>query len=185
MEKEGIIEKVTEPIEWCAPMVPVVKKIRICVYLKRLNEAVIREISMMPNLDDVSPKLAGAKYFFKLNASSGFYQVPLHEDSWKLTTFITPLGRFCFKRVPFGITSAPEIFQREMSTLLHGLEGTEVIMDDILIYGKTSEEHNTHLKKTLDRILESGLKLNRDKCAFERTQITYFGQWELVQIQRE
>ena len=176
MEKEGIIEKVTEPTEWCAPMVPVVKKngkIRICVDLKRLNEAVKKENFMLPNLDDVSPKLAGAKYFSKLDASSGFYQVPLHEDSWKLTTFITPLGRFCFKRVPFGITSAPEIFQREMSTLLHGLEGTEVIMDDILIYGKTREEHNTRLKKTLDRILESGLKLN--KCEFEHTQITYFG----------
>ena len=128
---------------------------------------------MLPNLDDVLPKLAGAKYFSKLDASSGFYQVPLHEDKWKLTTFITPLGRFCFKRVPFGITSAPEIFQHEMSTLLHGLKGTEVIMDDILIYGKTREEHNTRLKKTLDRILESGLKLN--KCEFEHTQITYFG----------
>ena len=101
---------------------------------------------MLPNLDDVLPKLAGAKYFSKLDASIGFYQVPLHEDKWKLTTFITPLGRFCFKKVPFGITSAPEIFQHEMSTLLHGLKGTEVIMDDILIYGKTREEHNTRLK---------------------------------------
>ncbi|XP_062607979.1 uncharacterized protein LOC134269786 [Saccostrea cucullata] len=166
MEEEGIIQKVTEPTEWCAPMVPVVKKngkIRICVDLKKLNEAVIRGNFMLPNLDDVSPKLVGAKYFSKLDASSGFYQVPLHEDSWKLTTFITQLSRFCFKRVPFGITSASEIFQREMSTLLHGLEGTEVIMDDILIYGKTREEHDTRLKKTLDRIIESGLKLNKKK----------------------
>ena len=80
MEKEGIIEKVTEPTEWCAPMVPVVKKngkIRICVDLKRLNEAVKKENFMLPNLDDVSPKLVGAKYFSKLDASSEFYQVPL------------------------------------------------------------------------------------------------------------
>ena len=78
-------------------MVPVVKKngkIRICVDLKRLNKAVKRKKKiMLPNLDDVLPKLAGAKYFSKLDASSGFYQVPLHEDKWKLTTFITPLGR--------------------------------------------------------------------------------------------
>ncbi|XP_060064740.1 uncharacterized protein K02A2.6-like [Ylistrum balloti] len=114
METEGIIEKVIEPTDWCAPMVPVVKKngnVRICVDLKKLNEGVKREILMLPTLDDIAPKPTGAKVFSKLDASSGFYQIPLHPDSSKLTTFITPFGRFCFRRVPFGITSAPEIFQ--------------------------------------------------------------------------
>jgi hypothetical protein len=178
MEKEGIIEKVTEPTEWCAPMVPVVKKngkIRICVDLKKLNEAVKRENFMLPNLDDISPKLVGAKYFSKLDASSGFYQMPLHTDSSRLTTFITPFGRFCFTRIPFGITSAPEIFQREMTSMLSGLDGTEVIIDDILVYGKTLDEHNSRLEKTLERIQESGLKLNKDKCEFRKPQLEYFG----------
>lgn len=76
MEREGIIQKFTEPTDWCAPMVPVVKKnvkIRVCVNLKKLNVAVKREHFMLPNLDDISPKLVGTKYFSKLDASSGFY----------------------------------------------------------------------------------------------------------------
>ena len=64
---------------------------------------------------------------------TGFYQIPLDSESKKLTTFITPFGRYCFQRVPFGITSAPEIFQRKMAELLQGIGGVVVIMDDILI----------------------------------------------------
>lgn len=178
LENEGIIEKIHQPTDWCAPMVPVLKKngnVRICVDLKRLNEAVKREHYMLPNLDDVAPKLAGAKVFSKLDASSGFYQIPLHPDSCKLTTFITPMGRYCFKRVPFGITSAPEIFQRKMTELITGLEGTEAIIDDVLIYGTNREEHDKRLEAVIRRIHESGLKLNRDKCEFRKGEVEYFG----------
>ena len=80
LETEGIIEKVEKPTDWCAPMVPVLKKngnVRICVDLKKLNEAVKREHFMLPNLDVISPKLAGSSLFFNLDASSGFYQIPL------------------------------------------------------------------------------------------------------------
>ena len=118
---------------------------------------------MLPNLDDISPKLTGAKYFSKLDASSGFYQIPLDPDSFELTTFITPMARYCFKRVPFGITSAPEIFQRKMTELLRNLQGTEVIIDDILIYGTSKEEHDTRLNSVLQTIYDSGLKLNPRK----------------------
>jgi hypothetical protein len=83
--------------------------------LKKINNSIKRENYMLPNLEDISPKLAGSTVFSKLDASSGFYQIPLHPDSSKLTTFITPMGRFCFKRVPFGISSGPEIFQRKMT----------------------------------------------------------------------
>lgn len=78
---------------------------------------------MLPNLDDTAPKLKGAKYFSKLDASSGFYQIPLHKDSCELTSFITPMGRYCFKIVRFGITSAPEIFQRKMTKIPTDLKG--------------------------------------------------------------
>ena len=109
----GVIRKVTEPTEWCAPMVPVVKrngKIRICVDLRQLNKAVLRENYTLPNLSDISPKLAEAKVFSTLDAESGFWQIPLEPSSQLFTTFMTPFGRFAFCRVPFGITSAPEIF---------------------------------------------------------------------------
>jgi len=78
--------------------------------MKKLNEAVKRERYILPTLEDVAPKLARAKVFSKLDASSGYWQIPLHPDSTKLITFITPMGRFCFRCLPFGITSAPEIF---------------------------------------------------------------------------
>ena len=111
----------------------------ICVDLRKLNSAVKREHIMLPNLKDISPKLRGSKIFSKLDAVSGFNQIPLDEESRLLTTFITPFGRFCFKRLPFGISSAPEIFQRRMTELLGNIEGVQVIIDDILIHCRTME----------------------------------------------
>ena len=175
----GIIEHVTGPTDWCAPMVPAEKKnkdqVRVCVDLKRLNKAVKRELYVLPTLEDIAPKLAGAKVFSALDASSGFWQIPLDPDSQKLTTFITPMGRFCFRRLPFGISSAPEIFQRLMTELLSGHEGVVVVMDDILVYGADEEEHNRRLNAVLQTIRRSGLKLNKAKCQFNKSEIGYFG----------
>lgn len=175
----GIIEEVTNPTDWCAPMVPAPKRnndqVRVCVDLKRLNKGVKRERYILPTLDDITPKLAGAKVFSTLDASSGFWQIPLDPSCQRLTTFITPMGRFCFKRLPFGITSAPEIFQRLMSNLLKGLEGTVVVMDDILVFGSSEEEHDRRLNAVLQTIKASGLKLNRAKCHFRKTELQFFG----------
>ena len=126
MVESGVIRSETEPTDWCAAMVPVIKKtgtVRICVDLKQLNTAVRREHHMLPSLEDIAPELAGSKVFSTLDAASGFWQIPIYEDSQLLTTFITPFGRYAFCRLPFGISSAPEIFQRKMSTLLEGLDG--------------------------------------------------------------
>ena len=127
LKAAGVIEEITKPTPWCAPMVPVLKKsgaVRICVDLKRLNLSVERERYILPTLQDLTSRLAGATVFSSLDAASGFYQIPLHEDSQELTTFITPMGRYCYRRLPFGITSAPEIFMRKMNELLQGLDGT-------------------------------------------------------------
>ena len=141
MKNEGIIEEVKEPTDWCAPMVPVLKKngkVRIFVDLKKLNEAVKRERFMSPILEDVAPKRSGAKVFFSTpDAANGFYKLPLDEESSKLTTFITPMGRFCFRRLPFGISSASAIFQKKMTDILDNQDGAETCMDDILIFGST------------------------------------------------
>ena len=95
----GVIEEITEPTEWCAPMVPMPRKdgrVRICVGLNRLNKAVQREKYILPTLDDILPKLAGSSMFSLLDAATGFWQIPLDKDSAKLTTFITPFGRYFF-----------------------------------------------------------------------------------------
>ncbi len=102
-----VITPVTEPTVWCAPVVVVPKKndqVRICVDLTKLNEAVLRERHMLPSVDHSLGQIAGAKYFSKLDANSGFHQIPLTESSRSLTTFITPFGRFMYKRLPFGIS---------------------------------------------------------------------------------
>ena len=112
-------------------MVPVQKsngKLRICVDLRKLNSAVTRARFVLPTLEDVAPKLAGARYFSKLYASSGFWQIPLHPESAKLTTFITPFRRFCFKRLPFGITCAPEIFQGLMTDFFFTIQTLTLLM---------------------------------------------------------
>ena len=178
MVTSEVIRAVTEPTDWCSAMVPVVKKngtVRICVDLKRLNVAVRREHLMLPSLEDISPKLAGSKVFSTLDAASGFWQIPLDESSQLMTTFITPFGRYAFRRLPFGISSAPEIFQRKMSSLLEGLSGVEVIMDDILVYGRDLEEHDACLTAVMRRIDGSGLKLNPSKCVVRQSELRYFG----------
>ena len=129
-------------------MVPVVKKsgkIRICVDFKKLNAAVKRAIYMLPNLEDIAHKLANATVFSSLDAASGNFQIPLEQSSELLTTCMTPYGRFCFKRVPMGISCAPEIFQHKMSELLSNHEGCEVIMDDTIVYGRDHAEHYKRL----------------------------------------
>ncbi|XP_054874059.1 uncharacterized protein K02A2.6-like [Amphiprion ocellaris] len=160
-------------------MVPVLKKAtgkaRICVDFKRLNEAVKREHYILPMTDEITAKLSGATLFTSLDAASGFFQIPLHPDSCKLTTFITPFGRFQFKRLPFGITSAPEIFQRKMIETLQGLEGVEVFMDDIVVHGTTEAEHDSRLEKVMQRIEAAGLKLNREKCLFKQKELRFLG----------
>ena len=149
MERLGVIVKETSPTDWCSPMVVVRKsdgKLRICVDLKRLNTATQRERYMLPTIDDILHTLDDAQVFSKLDASSGYWQLRLHEDSSKLTTFIAPFGRFRFIRLPFGICSASEIFQREMSEVLHGLAGMSVYQDDIIVSGKDVEEYDDRLK---------------------------------------
>ena len=178
MEAMGVIEKVTEPTPWVAGMVVVPKKsgsIRICVDLKPLNESVQREVHPIPKVDETLAQLAGAKVFSKLDANSGFWQIPLEEKSKLLTTFVTPFGRYCFNKLPFGISSAPELFQRRMNTILEGLEGYVDLIDDLLIYGKDQAEHDARLHAALKRLADANVTLNQDKCAFSQRSINFLG----------
>ena len=179
MEQLGVIAKVEVPTDWCAGMVVVPKpdgNVRICVDLTKLNESVCRERHILPAVDQTLAQLAGAQVFTKLDANSGFWQIPLSANSALLTTFLTPFGRYCFHRLPFGITSAPEHFQRRMSALLEGLEVVVCLMDDILVYGKNQEEHDERLLKVLQRLETAGLTLNREKCKFSQTLVKFLGQ---------
>ncbi|KAL6483813.1 hypothetical protein MHYP_G00086850 [Metynnis hypsauchen] len=179
MEANDIIQKVSQPTEWCAPMVPAPKKsgkVRICADLKRLNKAVKRERFILPTAEEIIAGLSGSTVFSSLDATAGFWQIPLDKDSQRLTTFIMPFARYCFKRLPFGITSAPEIFQRKMVETLEGLQGVSVYMDDIIIHGKDMTEHDERLQRVLERLESAGLKLNAEKCVLRQRKLHFLGQ---------
>ena len=117
----------------------------------KLNESVRHERHQMPSVEYTLGQLSGAGIFSKLNANSGFWKVPLADESALLTTFITPFVRFCFKRLPFGIPSAPEHFQRRMSAILEGIDGVLCQMDDILIFGATQSQHDERIREVLKK----------------------------------
>ncbi|KAJ8375467.1 hypothetical protein SKAU_G00060470 [Synaphobranchus kaupii] len=144
MEQQGVISKVEEPTEWCAPMVVVPRRtgrgVRICTDLTVLNKSMMRERHPLPSVENTLGQLAGAKVFSKLDANAGFGQIPIAKESALLTTFITPFGRYCYNRLCFGILSAPEHFQKRMQQILEGLEGVLCQTDDVLIWGATQIE---------------------------------------------
>ncbi|XP_025116120.1 uncharacterized protein K02A2.6-like [Pomacea canaliculata] len=178
MQETGIIEEITEPTDWCSPIVPVMKKsgsIRICVDYKKLNTAVKRERYTLPTLEDILHKLSESAVYSKLDATSGFYQIPLDPDSAKLTTFITPCGRYFFKRLPFGISSAPEIFQRTMETILKDVPNIICYFDDILVYSENEQAHEKHLERVMKTLASANLKLNYEKCELRKHEIEFLG----------
>ena len=135
--------------------------IHICVDLKPLNESVLREVHPLPKVDDTLAQLAGAVVFSKLHdANSRFWQIPLAKTSGHLTTFIISFGRYCFNKMPYVISSAPEHFQKRMSKILSGLDGVLCQMDDILSHRCSQEEHDRRLVVALKRIQSSGVTLN-------------------------
>ena len=179
MEAMDVISKVDGPTDWCAGMVAVPKKsgdARICVDLKALNNNVMREVYPIPTVEETLAQVTGATVFSKLDANSGYWQIPLSESSKHLTTFVTPSGRYCFNRLPFGISSASEIFHKRMSRILAGCKGVLVHHDDVLVYGATQQEHDANLLVALKRLEKANVTLNPDKCKFSRTSIDFLGQ---------
>lgn len=177
LEEDDIIRPVTTPTDWCAPIVVVPKqkdKVRLCVDLTKLNESVKREKFPLPTTDQLLAQLSGATVFSKLDCNSGFHQIPLHEDSQELTTFITPFGRYCYKRLPFGISSGPEVFHREMTHLLAGIPGVICDIDDVLISGRNQQEHDSRVRTVLQRMKAAGVTLN-EKCDFSASSIKFLG----------
>ena len=178
MEDLDVIQKVEHPTKWVNSLLIVRKKngkLRLCIDPRDLNRAIKRAHYPMKTIDDVVTRMPNAKVFSALDANSGFWQIALHPDSWDLCTFNTPFGRYCFKRLPFGIKSAPEIFQQVMSGIFDDLEGVEVVMDDILVWGETVEQHDERLERVLLRAKENNIKFNRSKCKFRVNEVSYLG----------
>lgn len=177
LKKLHIIEQVDLPTEWVSPIVVVQKnsKIRLCVDYTHLNKAVLRSHFPIGKVETILAQIKGSNYFSKLDTNSGFYQIKLCPESQLLTTFITPFGRFYFKRLPFGITCAPEYFSILLNKILSGLDGVISHIDDILIHAPTLEQHNKILLEVLKRIKQEGITLNKEKCVFASQSLVFLG----------
>ena len=153
MVKEKVIAKVNQPTKWVNSMVAAEKKnsnrLRICIDPRNLNAAIQREHYQLPTIEEITSRLAGAKYFSKVDANSGYWQIPLDEESSYLTTFGTPFGRFRFLRLPFGLNCAQEVYHKRVHEMFDDMEGVETDIDDVLIFGRTKEEHDRNLKAVL------------------------------------
>lgn len=178
MVKMGVLTRVSEPTEWVNSMVTVVKpsgELRVCLDPRNLNQAICREHFPMKTIDSVLSKVKNAQYFSVFDASSGYWQLKLSEQSSKYCTFNTPYGRFRYLRMPFGINCAAEIFQRRMSALFENIEGVEVVVDDILIWGCSEMEHDARIRRVMEIVRKHNVKLNKEKCKFKKQQVSYLG----------
>ena len=178
--RSKIIEPVSKPTPWISSMLAVLKKngkIRICLDPKDLNKAILQENYPMPTIEDIATRLHGAKVFSVLDAKNGFWHVKLDEESSHLTTFHTPFGRYHWCRMPFGISSAPEVFKRRMHKLIEGLSGIEVVAG----FGDTLEEalrdHNKNLVAFLQRCSASGVKLAMEKLQLCLEEVPLIGHY--------
>ena len=176
--QEGILQPI-ELSEWAAPIVPVVKPdqcIRICGDFRlTVNQALETERYPLPKIEDILASLAGGERFTKLDLSKAYLQVQLDEASRKFMVINTHKGLFQYTRMPFGVSSAPSIFQRIMDSVLQGIPKVIVYIDDILITGSTDKEHLETLEKVLYKLKEAGIHLNKDKCFFLQESVVYLG----------
>ena len=188
MVKDDIIAKVDQPTDWVSSMLAVRKPtmgqdgkadIRICLDPKDLNGAIKREHFPMPTIEEVATRLNGAKIFSVFDASNGFWQVELDQASSLFTSFNTPFGRCCWKQMPFGINSAPEVWQQKMQEHVEGLHGVEVIADDFIVVGfwnipkEWNANHDRNVRAFLERCREK--KLKKEKAQLWKREVACIG----------
>ena len=178
LEKKGILPKVKFS-DWATPIVPVAKSngtVRICGDQKTtVNPQLQTEEYPLPRIDDIFAKLTGGQKFTKIDLRQAYHQMEVEEESQEYLTINTHQELYRYNRLVFGITSAPAIWQRSMDQILEGVEGTNCILDDMIIIGKDDKEHLENLEGVLKRLQANGLRANREKCEFFQTKITYCG----------
>ena len=178
MEQQGIIQKIPSS-DWAAPLVAVPKKdgrFRLCGdYKVTINQDLEVDQYPLPKPEDLFATLANGSLFTKLDLSQAYLQVELDKDSTKYVTINTHQGLYQFSRLPFGVASAPAIFQRLMDTILRGVPHVICYLDDLLITGVDEEDHLHNLEQVLKLFTEHGLRLKKEKCIFLAKSVEYLG----------
>lgn len=173
----SIIETISEPSPSVSPMVIIERgsKLRVCMDPTELNKNIRRRHYPLKTVEEISAKVNGAKFFTKLDCEKGFWQIKVSERTSGYLTIATPWGRYKYKRLPFGISSAPEIFSEIMNKTLDGINKCEVAMDDIFMYGDTIKEVENTTEVVLKRLAQAGLTLNKSKCEFSMQRVKFLG----------
>ena len=159
LEADDIIEKADGPTPWVSPLVVVPKKFRLCIDMREANKAIQREKHVMPTIDDLIADLNGAQVFSTLDLAQGCQQYELDPNSRYITTFSTNKALYHYKRLMFGLNAASEIFHNAVAEMLCGLEGAKNISDDIIVFGRTQDEHDRNLQATFQRLAQHNARL--------------------------
>lgn len=173
-----IIEPVNGPTPWVNPVVVAPKPksdVRLCLDMRRANEAIVRERFPIPTVDEVLQGMNGSTIFSKLDLKWGYHQLELTPDSREITTFAVHNGLYRYKRLLFGVSSASEQYQHEIANALAGIEGVENISDDVIIHAHDQQTHDGRLHAVMDRLRETGLTLNPEKCQFNMNKLIFMG----------
>lgn len=182
MLKNNIIEE--SKSAWNSPILLVPKKStndskkwRLVIDYRKVNSLLQDDKFPLPNIDDVIDSLAGAKYFTHLDLSQGYYQCELKQEDRPITAFSTSTGQYQMTRLPMGLKISPSAFSRLMTVAMTGLnlEKCLIYLDDLIIFGKTFEEHNKNLVSIFERLRKVNLKLNPLKCSFLKKELVYLG----------
>ena len=177
MLEEGIIEPI-DASPWVSNLVVARRRtgrLRICVDLRQVNKAIIPDKYPLPTVEELTTLFHGSKVFSKLDLRQGYLQVPLHPASRDLTAFVTHAGVFRYTRMPFGLCSAPSCFQKIMSTILAGIPGIAVYLDDIVVHAPDQATHDAHLHRVFEALTKYHLTLNTDKCIFAAPTVDFLG----------
>ena len=174
----GIIRHSDSPFN--SPIVVVPKKngsIRLCVDYRKLNENTVRSSFYFPDIGEIFDKLGGNKFFSTLDMQKGYYQVKMSDKSIEKTAFSCHEGHFEFNRMPFGLCGAPCTFQKIVQDILanDNYKTCLAYLDNIIIFGRTLEEHNERLFHVLSKLREAGVKLSKEKCIFAQRKVRFLG----------
>ncbi|XP_030838252.1 uncharacterized protein K02A2.6-like [Strongylocentrotus purpuratus] len=176
--KAGVIKKVKNS-RWAAPIVTVPKSdgsVRLCGdYKQTVNKVLEEDVYPLPTCEDLFANLAGGKVFSKIDLSNAYLQLELTDKSKELLTIHTHKGLYQYERLPFGVSTAPAVFQSVMDRILGGMKGVCCYLDDILISSENEEDHIKTLNEVLGRLQEYGVKAKKEKCSFMVSRVIYLG----------